>query len=75
MMAHDDYIALHSVDDRVEKQVVDYYDRVFVNGAIVHSQAYHRSKKRNSSVDHIKTDNTFFSVKTFMVTDVGNGST
>lgn len=47
---------------------------MFVNGVIVHSQAYHRSKKRNSSVVHIKTDNTI-SVKTFMVTDVGNDST
>ncbi|XP_034153144.1 uncharacterized protein LOC114840948 isoform X1 [Esox lucius] len=75
MMAHDDYIALHSVGDRVEKQVVEYYDRVFVNGAIVHSQAYHRSKKRNSTVVCLKTENTYFSVKTFMVTDVGNGST
>ncbi|XP_055073931.2 uncharacterized protein [Misgurnus anguillicaudatus] len=74
MMAHDDYIALHSVVDRVEKQPVDYYDRVFVNGVIIHSQAYHRSKKRNSSVVRIKPDNTFFSVKTFIVADVGNGS-
>lgn len=75
MIAHDDYIALHSVGDRIEKQFVDYYDRVFVNGVIVHSQLYRRSKKRNSSIVRIGTDNTFFSIKTFMVTDLGNGST
>lgn len=73
MTENEDYIAMHNVAHHVEKHFADYYDRVLVNGVMIHSQAYHHKKKRNSSVVRLGTDNTFFSVKRLIMGDVRSG--
>lgn len=73
MMEHDDYLAMHSVAHHVERKIVDYYNRIIVGVEIIHCLTYHHETKRNSRTVCVRTDSSFFTVKTFIVVDVESG--
>ena len=67
-------LALHSVSNVVNQQtVVRYFNRIVINGEIVHSSFYCRKLKRNSYVVDLN-DSKLFSIETFVVADLnGDG--
>lgn len=48
------------------------YDRIIVNGEIIHSEQYGKLKKRNSFTVSLR-DGNFFKIETFAVVNLGNG--
>lgn len=69
----DDYLAFYNVVNHIEKEVlVSYHDRAVFNGEVIHSKRHSRERKRNSHVV-VFTDNSIFSVDTFVVADLGSG--
>lgn len=56
LIEHDDYLALHSLVHTFKKDIVHYYDRIVVNGEIIHAGDYARETKKNSHVVFLKDD-------------------
>lgn len=72
-LKQDDYLALHSVTNHIERELhVSYRDRAVINGEVTHSKRCSRERKRNSHVV-VLTDNSIFSVDTFVIADIGSG--
>lgn len=74
LLRHEDYLALHSVAHTLERVPVMYYDKVVVKGEVIHSEMYSRVYKRNSYTVFLE-DDSFFSIKTFIICDIGSGTT
>lgn len=76
MITNDDFLALNSIGNLVTRVPVKYFSRVVVNGEIVHSQNYLRAFRRNSyTVLLSDREESIYSVKTFIVCDLGQGDT
>ena len=76
MIRNDDFLALNSISNLGNRVTVKYFSRVVVNDEIVHSQNYSRTFRRNSyTVILSDREESIFSVKTFIVCDLGQGET
>lgn len=76
MIRNDDFLALNSISNLGNRVTVKYFCRVVVNDEIVHSQNYSRTFRRNSyTVILSDREESIFSVKTFIVCDLGQGET
>lgn len=74
LIEHDDYLALHSLVHTFKKDIVHYYDRIVVNGEIIHAGDYARETKKNSHVVFLKDDDdSAFLVRRFIFADLGTG--
>ena len=68
------YVALHSASAVVNQTCVAYYDRIIINGDIVHSANYCKDLKRNSfTVQIANHHHSYFQIGTFLTANLGNG--
>ncbi len=68
-VSENDMNALHALLDVPGSSTGRYYNRIVVNGEVIHSQTYTKTKKRNNSVVILK-DGSIFKVSYFLcVTD------
>ena len=73
---HDDYLALNGIGTIARGASVRYFSRVVVNGEIIHSKNYTKTFRRNSYTVILRDwERSVFSVKTYVVCDVGQGET
>ena len=59
LVSENDHCALHAVQDVPANSVGSYYNRISVNGEIIHSLTYTKSKKRNNSIVILKGGSIF----------------
>ncbi|GAA6110432.1 uncharacterized protein LOC119011063 isoform X1 [Tachysurus ichikawai] len=63
-VSENDTNALHALLDVPRTSIDKYYNRVVVNGEVIHSQTYTKTKKRNNSV--ILKDGSVFKISYFL---------
>lgn len=64
-VSENDMNALHALLDVPGSSTGRYYNRIVVNGEVIHSQTYTKTKKRNNSVVRLK-DGSIFKVSYFL---------
>ena len=76
MIKNDDFLALNSIVNLPTRVPVKYFSRAVVNSEMVHSQNYSRTFRRNSYTVILSDEKeSVFSVKTFILCDLGQGET